>query len=72
MYFVCLVFKDREDYVICFVCGIGVKNWDSFCDFWSEYQKYKLKCLFLQMGLKDYRREIEVKIKLLQYISYSK
>lgn len=35
--FVCLLFLDREDYVICFVCGIGVKNWDSFCDFWSEY-----------------------------------
>lgn len=37
MYFCVFVILDREDYVICFVCGIGVKNWDSFCDFWSEY-----------------------------------
>lgn len=72
MYFVCLSFLDREDYVICFACGIGVKNWDSSCDPWSEHQKYKPKCPFLQTGLKDYRREIEVKTKLLQYISYSK
>lgn len=70
--FVCLSFLDREDYVICFACGIGVKNWDSSCDPWSEHQKYKPKCPFLQTGLKDYRREIEVKTKLLQYISYSK
>lgn len=52
-------YTDREDYVICFACGIGVKNWDSSCDPWSEHQKYKPKCPFLQTGLKDYRREIE-------------
>lgn len=62
------VHVDREDYVICFACGIGVKNWDSSCDPWSEHQKYKPKCPFLQTGLKDYKREIEVKTKLLYSI----
>lgn len=56
---------DRDDYVICFACGIGVKNWDSSCDPWSEHQKHKPKCMFLRTGLKAYRREIEVNTKLL-------
>lgn len=56
---------DRDDYVICFACGIGVKNWDSSCDPWSEHQKHKPKCPFLRTGLKAYRREIEVNTKLL-------
>lgn len=59
-------FTDREDYVICFACGIGVKNWDSSCDPWSEHQRHKPKCRFLQTGLEDYRKEI----KVLRYVTF--
>lgn len=59
-------FTDRDDYVICFACGIGVKNWDSSCDPWSEHQKHKPRCMFLRTGLKAYRREIEA----MKYVTF--
>ena len=49
------------DHVICFACGIGVKNWNCECDPWEEHLRYKPKCPFLRVGSNAYKQEKKVR-----------
>ena len=49
------------DHVICFACGIGVKNWNCECDPWEEHLRYKPKCPFLRVGHNAYKQEKKVR-----------
>ncbi|XP_078323029.1 putative inhibitor of apoptosis [Crassostrea virginica] len=48
------------DHVICFACGIGVKNWNCECDPWEEHLRYKPKCPFLRVGHNAYKQEKKI------------
>lgn len=41
------------DYVRCFFCGGGFRNWDRFDDLWTEYVRWFSRCAFLRNNKGD-------------------